>query len=200
MKLVGLTGGIGSGKTTVAKMFEKLGVPIYNSDKEAKKLMNSSKVLRSSIIDLFGKEAYNKKKLNRSYIAEKVFGDKELLQNLNAIVHPAVRQHFKDWASRQESSYVIQEAAIIFEQNNHDFYDKVILVTAPKSIRIERVLQRDSNLDSAQIELRMANQLSDSEKIKLTDFVIENVELKTTEEQVLAIHEILLLEISKLRN
>ncbi|MEO9893057.1 dephospho-CoA kinase [Aurantibacter sp.] len=190
MILIGLTGGIGSGKTTVAKIFKKLGVPVYNSDKEAKKLMNSSKELRNSIKELFGKEAYKKKKLNRSFIAEKVFNNRELLQKLNSIVHPAVREHFKDWTTKQESSYVIQEAAIIFEQNNQDFYDKVILVTAPKAVRIERVLQRDPNQDKAQIERRMANQLSDREKIELSDYVIENIDLKTTEQRVLALHNI----------
>ncbi|WP_238934831.1 dephospho-CoA kinase [Aurantibacter crassamenti] len=187
--IVGLTGGIGSGKTTVAKLFKALGVPVYNSDKEAKKLMNSSKELRKSIKDLFGKDAYKKKKLNRAFIAEQVFADKEMLKKLNAIVHPAVRNHFKSWVNEQDAPYVIQEAAIIFEQNNQDFYDKIVLVTAPKEIRIERVLQRDTHQNRAKIEQRMANQLPDSEKIRLSDYIIENIVLESTENRVKELHQ-----------
>ncbi|MGI9551523.1 MAG: dephospho-CoA kinase [Aurantibacter sp.] len=192
MIIVGLTGGIGSGKTTVGRMFVELGVPVYDSDKEAKKLMQSSKKLRKAIKALFGKEAYSAKKLDRHFIAQKVFNDKNLLEQLNAIVHPAVRKHFRSWVKKQQSPYVIQEAAIIFEQGSQDFYDKVILVTAPKDDRIARVLKRDKHLDKNQIENRIENQLPDSEKIGLSDYVIENLEHGNTLVKVLEVHNALL--------
>lgn len=192
MIIVGLTGGIGSGKTTVAQLFVDLGVPVYNSDIEAKKLMNSSKKLRKAIKYIFGKKAYKKKKLNRSYVAEKVFDDKKLLKELNSIVHPAVRKHFKSWVKKQSAHYVIQEVAILFEQKNQDFYDKIILVTAPIEERITRVLKRDADQDRSKIEKRMANQLPDSEKIGLSDYVIDNLKLENTKVKVLEVHNALL--------
>ncbi len=190
--IIGLTGGIGSGKTTVAQLFIDLGVPVYNSDTEAKKLMNSSKKLRKSVKDLFGKEAYKKKKIDRSFIAKKVFNDKELLKKLNSVVHPAVREHFEFWAKEQKAPYVIQEAAIIFEQASQYLYDKIVLVTAPKEERIVRVLNRDSDQDRSKIEKRMANQLPDNEKIVLADYVIENIEIERTRQKVEEIHNALL--------
>jgi len=192
MMIVGLTGGIGSGKTTIAQMFSDLGVAVYDSDIEAKTLMNSSKKLRKAIKALFGKGAYKKKKLDRSYIAEKVFNDEALLNALNAIVHPAVRKHFKSWAKEQKSEYVIQESAIIFEQENQEFYDKIVLVTAPLEDRIERVLKRDSDQKKSKIEKRMANQLPDRKKIELSDYVIHNLDLKKTRSKVLEVHNALL--------
>lgn len=190
--IIGLTGGIGSGKTTVAQLFIDLGVPVYNSDTEAKKLMNSSKKLRKAIKGLFGKEAYKKNKIDRSFIAKKVFNDKELLKKLNSVVHPAVRKHFEFWAKEQNAPYVIQEAAIIFEQASQDLYDKIVLVTAPKEERIVRVLNRDSDQDRSKIEKRMANQLPDNEKIVLADYVIENIEIERTRQKVEEIHNALL--------
>ena len=141
--IVGLTGGIGSGKSTVGAMFQKLGVPIYNSDLEAKNLMSRSKKIKRDIEVLLGKESYLDGQLNKEYIAKIVFKDSKLLQGLNNIVHPAVRSHFKMWCKRQNVPYVIQEAAIIFENGTNEFYDKIILVTAPKDIRIQRVVARD---------------------------------------------------------
>jgi dephospho-CoA kinase len=192
MIIVGLTGGIGSGKTTVGRMFVELGVPIYDSDKEAKKLMQSSKKLRRAIKTLFGKKAYSDKKLDRTFISEKVFNDKSLLEQLNAIVHPAVRKHFASWVKKQESPYVIQEAAIILEQGTQAFYDKIILVTAPKEDRIARVAQRDTHLNKNQIEKRIEIQLPDSKKIGLADYVIENHNLENTQLKVLEVHNALL--------
>ena len=121
--IVGLTGGIGSGKSTVASMFQKLGVPIYNSDVEAKNLMGRSKKIKKDIEALMGKESYLDGEPNRGYIAQKVFKDKILLRDLNNIVHPAVRRHFKSWCKRQNTTYVIQEAAIIFENGTQKLYD-----------------------------------------------------------------------------
>ena len=187
MKIIGLTGGIGSGKTTVAKLFEELGVPVYNSDLKAKKLMQNSKELRTAVIDLLGKESYVLQKLNKKYIADKIFDDKELLQKLNAIVHPAVRQDFIKWAKRKIAPYVIQEAAILFENNSYKTFDKIILVKAPKEVRLQRVLTRDA-ISEKEILTRMENQWDDSKKIPLADYVIENTDLERTKIQVEKIH------------
>ncbi|MGB3151309.1 MAG: dephospho-CoA kinase [Maribacter sp.] len=179
MMIVGLTGGIGSGKSTVGDFFKDLGVPVYNSDVQAKKLMSSSKKLKKKIAALFGEEAYFDNQLNRSYIAQAVFGDKKLLEKLNKIVHPAVRKHFIKWVKKQNTPYVVQETALLFENKSMDFYDKIILVTAPKTVRINRVIERDG-VDKESILARMNNQLEDSEKIKFSDFIIENTDLEET--------------------
>ena len=200
MKIIGLTGGIGSGKTTVAKMFSQLGVPVYIADVEAKKLMNTSKVIRRELIALLGEKAYSEKGLNRAFVADKIFNDKQLLQAVNGIIHPRVAEHFKKWASKQNSSYVIKEAAILFENGAYRECDKVILVTAPKSMRIERLLARDkytlTDLQPlstiAEIEQRMDNQWSDEEKRKLADIIIDNQDLKATKIRVAEIHNALL--------
>ena len=191
MKIIGLTGGIGSGKTTVAKMFSQLGVPVYIADVEAKKLMNASKVIRRELIALLGEKAYSEKGLNRAFVADKIFNDKQLLQAVNGIIHPRVAEHFKKWASKQNSSYVIKEAAILFENGAYRECDKVILVTAPKSMRIERLLARDKST-IAEIERRMDNQWSDEEKRKLADIIIDNQDLKATKIRVAEIHNALL--------
>ena len=191
MIIVGLTGGIGSGKTTVGKMFKDLGVPIYNSDKQAKKLMKSSKKIRKAIKDLLGNDAYSGGKLNRAYIADKVFQNKTLLNKLNAIVHPAVREHFTKWVNKQDAAYVIQEAAIIFENGMHDFYDKIILVTAPEEIRLKRIVERD-NSSRSKIMARIQSQWNDNKKIPLSDFVIDNVKLDETRLKVQEVHRRLL--------
>ena len=187
MKIIGLTGGIGSGKTTVAKMFEELGVPIYNSDLEAKKLMHSSKTIRKKLVDLFGETAYQEGKLNRTYLAQSVFNDPELLKRLNKIVHPVVRKHFVKWSETQNAPYVIQETALLFENDAQGLYDKVILVTAPTEVRIKRLLERD-NATREEILARMNNQLEDSKKLPLADYVIENIDLEKTSAKVDEIH------------
>lgn len=191
MKIIGLTGGIGSGKTTVAKLFEALGVPVYDSDKEAKILMNTSKVLIKEIKGLLGEEAYKESELNRRYIAGKVFKDKKLLQKLNAIVHPAVRENFLQWVSEQNTSYVIQETALLYENNAASLYDAVILVTAPEELRVERVLHRDATSKEA-VLARINNQLRDKEKIAKANFILENIDIKETEQKVEALHKSLL--------
>ncbi|MGR7814620.1 dephospho-CoA kinase [Lacinutrix undariae] len=191
MKIIGLTGGIGSGKTTVANMFQDLGVPIYIADTEAKKLLNTSKILQNKLLDLFGENAYTNKELNRKYIASKVFNDKMLLQKMNAIVHPKVAKHFKKWAEKQNAPYVIKEVAIIFEHNMESKYDAVILVTADKETRIQRVLKRDNSTREKVLAV-MNNQLSEVEKIKRADFIIDNDNLQKTKEQVVNTHKFLL--------
>lgn len=191
MKIVGLTGGIGSGKTTVSNMFKDLGVPVYIADNEAKNLMSSSKVIKRKLIDLFGPKAYEDNSLNRTYISSKIFNDDTYLQKMNAIIHPKVANHFKLWLQKQTSKYVIKEAAIIFEHNMQSQYDYVITVIANEEDRINRILKRD-NTTKDKIMSIMKHQLSDDEKIKLSDFVIINDKLEHTKEQVLNIHNFIL--------
>ena len=190
MKVVGLTGGIGSGKTTITTMFNELGIPVYIADIEAKKLTNSSEEIKLKLITILGKNAYNKNGLNRKYVADKIFNDSELLKQVNHIIHPKVAKHFKQWVQQQEGSYCIKEAAILFENGTYKNCDYTILVTAPQKTRIDRILKRD-NTTTSQIMSRMDNQWSDSKKKKLADFVIENIDIKDTREQVLKIHEYL---------
>jgi len=195
MKIVGLTGGIGSGKTLVANMFSGFGIPVYDSDLEAKYLMNSSENLREAIIDLLGDQAYANDKLNRRYIANKVFDDSHLLESLNALVHPAVREHFLNWTENQQSPYVIQETALIFENNAQDRYDYVILVTAPEELRIQRVMKRDGQ-SKEMIKARIDNQLDDEQKIAKSDFVINNIAKEDTHESVFQIHKAIMADLS----
>ena len=191
MIIVGLTGGIGSGKTTVAAFFNDLGIPVYIADDEAKKLMTKSDALKLDLIDLFGKKAYKDGLLNRGYLGAKIFADKSLLTKMNKIVHPAVGAHFKDWVKNQKSPYVIKEAAIIFEHKKENDYDYIITVVSDLETRINRTIERDLRTRES-IDKIITNQLSDGEKIKLSDFVIDINELEDTKKQVAQIHEILI--------
>ncbi|MDC6364955.1 MULTISPECIES: dephospho-CoA kinase [Flavobacteriaceae] len=188
MKIIGLTGGIGSGKSTVATMFRELGVPVYDSDKEAKHLMVTSSELKKAIVDLLGSGAYVHEELNRAYIAKKVFSDSELLEKLNGIVHPAVRKHFQEWVQSQKKPYVIQETALIFENGVQNLYDYVILVTAPIELRLERTIKRDGSSEKEVLE-RMKNQLDDNLKIDLAHFCITNIDMEQTRARVAELHE-----------
>jgi len=187
MKIGGLTGGIGSGKTTVACMFNELGIPVYIADVEAKRLMVESEAIVSGVIELFGAEAYIDGTLNRSYIAGQVFNNKEKLTSLNSIVHPAVHRDFKDWVATKNSPYVLKEAAIIFENGGERKLDFTILVTAPIETRIARVLKRDKT-DRDAILKRIDNQWSDDKKRALATYCIENIDVEDTKEHVKYIH------------
>lgn len=189
--IVGLTGGMGSGKTTVGRMFKELGVPVYNSDVEARRLMQEDPRIHEEIVALFGKGAYDNNLPNRSYIASRVFGNQELLDQLNAIIHPAVADDFKRWAASQQVPYVIQEAAVIFENGSYPKFDKIILVTAPQESRIERIRERDGS-SRKDIVARMEHQWEDSRKAELSDFIIINTNLEKTRSQVRDIHQQLL--------
>ena len=188
MIIVGLTGGIGSGKTTVANMFVELGIPIYIADVEAKKLMNSSKVIKRELIQLFGTNAYSDGKINKAFLADKIFNDKDLLVEMNAVVHPKVKTHFKKWIKIQRSLYVIYEAAILFENGGYKECDYIITVTAPETVRIQRIIQRD-NATKQSVRAIMNNQWNDAKKVRLSHFVIENKELSQTAKQVKNIHQ-----------
>ncbi|XLS30907.1 dephospho-CoA kinase [Flavobacteriaceae bacterium M23B6Z8] len=185
--IVGLTGGIGSGKSTVAKMFEDLGVPVYVADTEAKKLLENSEVVKKAVIELLGPEAFVDSKPDRVFIASLVFRDSNKLNALNKIIHPQVKIHFKNWYDSQEAPYVIKEAAILFESGSHEDCDFVITVTAPEDIRIKRVMARDQ-VNEDDVRDRMKNQWEDVKKIELSDFVIHNSSLQDTRDQVRKIH------------
>ena len=187
MKTVALTGGIGSGKSVVAKMFEGLGIPLYYADQRAKQLMTESVHLRKGLKDLFGDRAFEDGVLNRSYIASVVFEDPVKLQSLNALVHPEVERDFKAWLNRQNAPYVIQEIPLLFENRKESQYDAVITVTAPRDIRIDRVVKRDK-VSKAHVVQRMNNQLPEEVKIKGATFVIRNLDLEDSRRQVLEIH------------
>jgi len=192
MKIIGLTGGMGSGKTTIANFFKELGIPIYIADDAAKTLMNTSAEVKSKIIGLLGEKAYPDGILDRKYVAAQVFNSEEKLEKLNAIVHPAVATDFEDWKNSQNSPYVIYEAAILFEKGGHKKCDAVILVTAPYEERIKRLKSRDKS-SKEDIEARIKHQWNDSKKRKLADFEIKNLNLQNSKEQVRKLHEIILI-------
>ena len=190
--IIGLTGGIGSGKSTVAKIFAQLGIPVLDADATAKAIMNEDHSVKTKLIELFGEDAYKENQLNRPYIAQLVFEDAFKLQQLNAIIHPITIQYAKDWAFKQSAPYVIKEAALFFESGSSEGVEKIIGVTAPKHIRIQRVMQRDQ-ITREDVIKRMEHQLEDSLKMKLCDWVIQNDDMHLLIPQVLAIHQ----EISK---
>ncbi|GAA4241238.1 MULTISPECIES: dephospho-CoA kinase [Winogradskyella] len=196
MIVVGLTGGIGSGKTTVLKCFQSFGVPVYIADVEAKALMNRSKIIKRKLIQLFGDAAYVDDTLNRPYLSSKIFNDKTLLSKMNAIVHPKVASHFKRWLKKQDSHYVIKEAAIIFENHLENQYNYIITVVADEDLRIQRVMRRD-NTSEEKVKSIIKNQLSDKEKIEKSDFVITNNDLESAKKQALEIHQQILQDINK---
>lgn len=187
-KIIGLTGGIGSGKTTVAKMFQDLGVPVYIADEEAKKLNNTSKTIIKGLKKLLGGTIYSANgKLNRKKMASMIFNDAEVLAKVNNLIHPEVAKHFEKWTALQTVPYVLKEAAILFESGSHKNCDKVILVTAPEEIRIKRVMNRDK-VSRGEVLSRMKNQWSEEEKRKLSDFIIENTDIAHTYSQVETLH------------
>lgn len=184
--MIGLTGGIGSGKSVVAKVFVTLGIPVFNADEEAKRIMQTSPEIKTKLIEQFGSDIYNESGLDKEKLASIVFNDPFQLQLLNAIVHPLTIQAAKDWAAKQTSPYVIKEAALIFESGAADGLLKVIGVTAPLSLKIHRVMQRDG-ITKDQVDARIRNQISDTIKMRLCDYVIENNNQQVVIPQVLAI-------------
>ncbi len=189
-KIIGLTGGIGSGKSVVAKVFATLGIPVFNADEEAKHIMQNSPEIKAKLIEQFGPAIYNESGLQKEALAQLVFNDPFQLQLLNAIVHPVTIQAAKDWAAKQTSPYVIKEAALIFESGSSAGLFKVIGVTAPLSLRIHRVMQRDS-ITKEQLEARMRNQISDTIKMRLCDYVIKNDNQEMVIPQVLEIDKMI---------
>ncbi|WP_291777059.1 dephospho-CoA kinase [Cecembia sp.] len=191
--LVGITGGIGSGKSTVAKIFSILGIPVYFADERAKWLMANDPLLKKNIIDAFGEESYTDTGLlNRDFLSRYVFGNEERVKLINSLVHPSVRKDFEAWSSKQESPYVLKEAALLFETGSYKELNKIITVSAPLKLRMMRVLLRDSHRNEAQVNAIIDQQLPDEEKNKMADFVIKNPDNKLLIPQVLKVHQELL--------
>ncbi|WP_373495902.1 dephospho-CoA kinase [Aquiflexum sp.] len=191
--LVGLTGGIGSGKSTVAKIFTILGIPIYYADDRAKWLMAFNEELKKQIISHFGPESYTEdRKLNRNYLAGTVFSDEEKVKTINSLVHPAVKKDFESWTSQQDSPYVLKEAALLFETGSFRELDKTINVSAPLKIRVTRVLLRDPHRTEKQVNDIIDKQIPDEEKNLKADYVIKNADNKLLIPQVQQIHHELL--------
>ena len=188
---VGITGGMGSGKSTVAKVFEVLGIPVYYADDAAKKLMNEDAALKEKLIAVFGKEIYQHGILNRTHLSGLVFNNPDKLAQLNSIVHPATIADAESWMQQQHSPYAIKEAAILFESGANKYVDKVIGVFAPIQLRISRVMQRDNSTEEA-VTARMNKQMEEEKKMKLCDYVIANDEQELVIPQVLKIHELLI--------
>ncbi|MGB0367063.1 MAG: dephospho-CoA kinase [Flavobacteriaceae bacterium] len=187
-KIIGLTGGIGSGKSRIVAVFTALGVPCYIADQEAKKLMVDNARVKQQIIDLFGEKAYNQNDLNRAYIGELVFNDSQKLAALNAIIHPEVAQDFSVWVSQQDYPYVIKEVAILFETAGYKAVDQSILITAPKEIRLQRAMKRDQ-CTKEEVLARMNNQWEDEQRLPLASHVIENLAWKDTEKEIKRLHK-----------
>ena len=189
MYQIGITGGIGSGKTLVCSVIETLGVPVYYADREAKRLMNSHPVLKESIEGLLGKEAYRDGELDRRYVGRRVFGNRDLLEQLNSLVHPAVREDYRSWVDGwSEVPYVVEEAAILFESGANRNLDITVLVYAPSELRIRRVMQRDG-VSKDEVQRRMLHQMDEEEKRILADEVIVNDDREMVLPQIIALHE-----------
>ena len=193
MLKIGLTGGIGSGKSTVAKVFESLGVPVYKADDEAKKLLAINPQLINLIKKHFSEEVYKEGKLDKAYLASVVFNNKEKLNLLNSLVHPFTIEDGKSWMNRQQTPYAIKEAALIFESGSQGEFDYVIGVYAPETLRIHRTIQRDKT-DKELVRLRMQNQIKEEIKMKLCDEVLINNEQALLLPQIIALHEKLLVK------
>jgi dephospho-CoA kinase len=191
MLKIGLTGGIGSGKTTVAKIFETLGIPVYYADDAAKRLLNSNEKLKTAVIQHFGEAAYHNGELDRKYLAGIVFNNKEKLDLLNSLTHPITIQDAEEWMNRQRSPYILKEAALLFESGAAEKLDYVIGVYAPQHIRIKRVMERDQ-LSTDEVLKRISRQIDEEMKMKLCNFVVKNSEEQLVLPQVIALHEKLL--------
>ncbi len=188
MVKIGLTGGIGSGKSTVAKIFETLGIPVYYADTEAKRLMNSNEKIKVSIKQHFGEAAYKNDELDRKYLADIVFNNPEKLELLNALIHPVTINDAEEWMQKQAAPYSIKEAALLFESGAAENLDFIVGVYAPQALRIKRVMKRD-NLSPDEILKRINRQVNEEMKMKLCDFVITNNEQELLIPQVLKLHQ-----------
>jgi dephospho-CoA kinase len=185
---VGLTGGIGSGKTIASKIFEVLGIPVYQADIAAKSLMESNPILKNQLIEHFTENAFVDGKLNRKYIADIIFNDKEKLHLINSLVHPYTIQDGIEWMKKQTTPYAIKEAALIFESGTQSNFDYIIGISSPQSMRLNRTIKRDNTIRELILE-KMENQLDEQVKMKLCDFVLQNDEKTLLTTQVIAVHE-----------
>lgn len=199
MLRIGLTGGIGSGKTTVAHIFEVLGVPVFYADDAAKKLMNEDENLRKTIIQHFGEESYADNKINRSYLSAHIFSDPGNTKLINSLIHPATIADAEKWMRSQNSPYALKEAALIFEAGAEKMLDLIIGVSAPFEMRMKRAMQRDGIPEEA-VLARMEKQMDEAEKISRCDFIIINNEQELLIPQVVQLHQKILANIERLHN
>tara|TARA_B100000586_G_scaffold94877_1_gene67687 strand:+ start:443 stop:1027 length:585 start_codon:yes stop_codon:yes gene_type:complete len=184
---VAITGGIGTGKTTISSMFADKGIPVFNSDEIAKEIMNTNSLLKNEIVTAFGDKAYDKNKLNKEYLSDVVFNNEILLKKINSIVHPYVADEFNSWIQEQDSKYIIYESAIIFENQAEDFFDKIICVTASEEEVISRIMKRnDFSVDK--IKSIINKQLPNDAKVQKSDYVIESMNISKLSDKVLEIH------------
>ncbi|MBL7951028.1 MAG: dephospho-CoA kinase [Flavobacteriales bacterium] len=188
---VGLTGGIGSGKTTVARVFRTLGIPVFEADAEGRRVLSEDQGVIQAVAQRFGHGVLEDGRLDRAALAKIVFEDAGALKDLNAIVHPAVREGFQRWAGEQRTPYVMMESAIMLESGSSKLMDRVVLVTAPEELRIQRVVARDA-VQPAQVKARMDSQVSEEQRTTIAHHVIHNDDLQLVIPQVLAVHETLL--------
>lgn len=188
---LGVTGGIGSGKTSVCRVFNVLGIPVFSADQEAREIMENEDGIIRRINTITGKNLYRDGSLNRKELATLIFNNNVLLEKVNALVHPVVVDHFNKWEKEQSSPYVIMEAAILFESGASKYMDRIATIIAPKEERVERVVQR-SGLSKEQVLERMRNQMDDDERVKLSDYVIHNSENDMIIPSILKIHELIL--------
>ena len=192
---LGITGGIGSGKTSVCRVFNILGIPVFSADQEAREIMETEDGIIRRVNSITGRDLYSGGSLDRKELATLIFNDPALLKKVNSLVHPVVIDHFLRWEKLQSSLYVIMEAAILFESGASKYVDKIAAIIAPPGERLERVIQR-SNLTKEQVLERMRNQMEDEERIKLSDYVINNSENDMIIPEILKIHEDILLTIN----
>jgi dephospho-CoA kinase len=188
MLRIGLTGGIGSGKSTVARIFNVLGIPVYSSDDASKRLMDEDEELKNSIVRAFGKESYSNGKLNRKYLATKAFSDPNKIELLNSLVHPATIKDAITWMEKQKAPYIIKEAALIFESGSDKFLDVIIGVRSPLALRLERTMKRN-NVTAEEVEARIKLQMDEEEKLDLCDYIVQNDEKQLLIPQVLFLHK-----------
>jgi dephospho-CoA kinase len=185
---LGVTGGIGSGKTSVCRVFNVLGIPVFSADHEAQEIMENDNEIIRSINSIMGKDLYDRGNLDRKELAAIIFNNNTLLKKINSLVHPAVFNHFIKWELEQTAPYVIMEAAILFESGASEFVDKVVTVVAPVEQRVERVIKRNK-LSREQVTDRMRNQMDDESRIKLSDYIIHNSEDEMIIPAILKIHD-----------
>ena len=195
---IGVTGGIGAGKSLVCQIFQALGIPMYNADQRAKWLMNHHQTLIAEIKQHFGKEAYlPDESLNRKYLSEKVFSNETLLKQLNALVHPKVEEDYQQWVLQQMAPYIVKEAALLIEAGSYKTLDYLITVNAPETVRLRRVLLRDTHRSAQEVQAIMRKQLSDHERAAKADFVIVNDDKSLIVSKILQLHQRFLKEAAK---
>jgi dephospho-CoA kinase len=187
---IGITGGIGAGKTTVSKIFSLLGIPVYYADERAKYILQHNEEVKQLVTGHFGEKAYKNGKLNNSFLSKEVFNNDDKLAKLNSFVHPQVKQDFEEWVKMRNSPYILKEAALLYEAGSNKDLDKIIVVFSPIDKRIKRILTRDPDRTEASIKSIMQKQMPDDEKVKIADYVIYNDDTQLLIPQVIKLHQI----------